>query len=109
LFGKPPRKTDSPETVPEGLCGLRYKLHPFMIFSHLVKSVGLTPLGCALRFFLKNHGNTQPVKCVVLTPIRVPRIGNYRIICHIDNEGKEIMVVAIGDRKNIYNQVKRKP
>ena len=39
----------------------------------------------------------------------IPRIGNYRIICHIDNEGKEILVVAIGDRKNIYNQVKRKP
>jgi len=37
------------------------------------------------------------------------RIGNYRIICHIDNEGEEIMVVAIGDRKSIYKQVKRKP
>jgi len=37
------------------------------------------------------------------------RIGNYRIICHIDNEEEEIMVVAMGDRKNIYKQVKRKP
>ena len=37
------------------------------------------------------------------------RIGNYRIICHIDNEGEEIMVVAMGDRENIYKQVKRKP
>ena len=72
LFGKPSRKTDSPETVPEGLCGFRYKLHPFKIFSHLVKSVGLTPMGFPSVGFPsgKPPRKTHLVKSVGLTPLR---------------------------------------
>ena len=72
LFGKPPRKTDSPETFPEGLCGFRYKLHPFKIFSHLVKSVGLTPMGFPSVGFPsgKPPRKTHLVKSVGLTPLR---------------------------------------
>lgn len=31
------------------------------------------------------------------------RVGNYRIICDVDNETITILVVRIGHRKEIYN------
>ena len=36
------------------------------------------------------------------------RVGNYRIVYHVDDAKKQIEIILIGDRKNIYKELKRK-
>lgn len=35
------------------------------------------------------------------------RVGNYRIICEIDDENKTIYIITIGHRCDIYNKIVR--
>lgn len=35
-------------------------------------------------------------------------VGNYRIVYIVDNSIKEVKILIIGDRKNIYKELKRK-
>jgi len=36
------------------------------------------------------------------------RVGNYRIIYEIDDAGKEVRVVMVDDRKQVYKRLSRK-
>ena len=36
------------------------------------------------------------------------KVGNYRIIYDVNEEKKQVEIIIIGDRKNIYKELKRK-
>lgn len=36
------------------------------------------------------------------------RVGNYRIVYEIDDAGKEVRVVMVDDRKQVYKKIRRK-
>ena len=36
------------------------------------------------------------------------RVGNYRVVYEIDDAGKEIRIVMIDDRKQVYKRLRRK-
>ncbi len=36
------------------------------------------------------------------------RVGNYRIVYEIDDSGKEVRVVMVEDRKQVYKKIRRK-
>ena len=42
-----------------------------------------------------------------LSGLRKYRVGDYRLVCHIEHKKTHVLIVNIGHRKNVYKNIKK--